>query len=374
MRVVVVVMAAMMLAGGAGMGVGAARVDDHAALLRALSAVTAAGAAGVQVRVHDADGDWTASAGVARLGSPDPVPVGGRFRAGSVYKTFVATVMLQLVGEGRLGLDDPVARLLPQFGLDPRITVRMLLGHTSGLYNYTGESDATGRFVRGIVDSDRFRTYTPAELVRYALRRGPRFAPGARWEYSNTNYILAGLIIEKITGTPYAWQVDTRIIRPLGLWATTLPGTWPMIMGPHADGYGAAAIGDADRSTDYAVQNPSWAWAAGEIVSTTEDLDIFISALLGGRLLSPPLLAQMRAFRIEDADAEYGLGLSRIGLRPGCFGLGHVGTVPGYDTFMFATDEGRRVEMSVTDGPTDHADGALLLAEFNATATGLCGH
>jgi D-alanyl-D-alanine carboxypeptidase len=123
---------------------------------------------------------------------------------------------------------------------------------------------------------------------------------------------------------------------------------------------------------DVTDQNPSWIGAAGELVSTTRDLDVFLAALQRGRLLPPALQAQMRRFRREDPDAEYGLGLSRIGFRPGCAGVGHDGIVPGYNTFMFANEHGRRVIMSVTEGRADHNSPAVLAAEFTAVAVALC--
>lgn len=344
-------------AGGAG-----AAPADRTELQRALDDLVTAGAAGVQIRVHDRHGEWTGSAGVAELGRPQPVPTDGRFRIGSITKTFVATVLLQLVGESRLTLDDPARQHLPQFDLDPRITVRMLLQHTSGLFNYTGESNADGTIEPGIlalsgrasVDSVQ-RDYRPDDVVRFALTKPARFEPGTDWSYSNTNYQLAGLLIEKLTGLPYGVQIYSRIVAPLGLWDTLVPGGWPEIVGPHAHGYVAYDEGDATAVADLTRQNASWAGAAGEIISSTRDLDTFVSALLGGRLLAAPLLAEMRTDHEIAPGVAYGLGLAHQEFAPGCVGLGHNGGVPGYYSDLYSTPDGTgRIAVSVTMGPTMH--------------------
>ncbi|MGW1073093.1 serine hydrolase domain-containing protein [Streptomyces sp. NPDC002537] len=375
-RAGVAVTAAALLAGLAGTsavaapGATAASADagagqDRAALREAMNELAAAGAAGVQVRVHDRLGDWTGSAGVRELGREEKPSTDGRFRAGSITKTFVATVVLQLVGEGKVGLDDPVDRFLPRFGLDRRITVRMLLQHTSGLFNYTGEPKADGTVDPGIplwgqefVDN-RFHTYKPEELVRIALSKPARFAPGTGWSYSNTNYLLAGLLIEKLTGTPYATQVERRIVRPLGLHGTSLPGTRTGIAGPHAHGYFGYQDSGKLKVADVTELNPSWAGAAGEIISTTKDLDTFISALLGGRLLAPRQLAEMRKFNVTGDVGRDGLGLFQVDFGPGCSAIGHTGGVQNYTSYMYSSaDGGTRFEMSVNHGVVDAFDPA----------------
>ncbi|MFI9406597.1 serine hydrolase domain-containing protein [Nocardia sp. NPDC052316] len=378
---------AIVLVGSAATGaVAAPAVTDRAPLQRAMNELIAAGAAGIQVRVHDGRGEWTGTAGVAQVDRPEPVPADGRFRIGSITKMFVATVLLQLVGEGRLGLDDPVQRHLPQFGLDPRITVRMVLQHTSGLFNYTGELKPDGSFEEGIlptsgraaVDAVR-RDYRPDELIRTALAKPALFEPGADWSYSNTNYQLAGLLIEKVTGLPYSVQIYGRIVAPLALWETLVPGSWPEIIGPHAHGYLSYGEGDAQITADMTSQNPTWAGAAGEIISTTRDLDTFLTALFGGRLLAPPLLAELRATRAIAPGLAYGLGLMEQELGPDCVGLGHNGGVPGYYSDAYSTADGSsRIEVSITTGPGVRMDDLEQVAELSARARsvlaeGLCG-
>jgi D-alanyl-D-alanine carboxypeptidase len=335
---------------------------DRDALRQAMAALTEAGAAGVQVRVHDEHGDWTGSAGVRTLHG-GKVPTDGRYRAGSITKTFVSTVVLQLVDEGALALDDPASEYLPEYGLDPRITVRMLLQHTSGLFNYTGERRPDGTIETGIplygndFAENRFRTYHPDELIAVALAKPARFEPGTSWSYSNTNYILAGQLIERLTGTSYATQVRQRILRPLGLRETLLPGTWPGLPGPHAHGYYAYRQGDRLRVLDVTRVNPTWAGSAGEIISTTRDLDRFITALFGGRLLPADLLAEMREPLQLDPINGYGLGLETANVGPECGGVyqGHTGGVHGYQSFMFSNGD-ERFEISVTVGAVDSDD------------------
>jgi D-alanyl-D-alanine carboxypeptidase len=327
--------------------------------------------AGVQLRVHDDQGDWTGSAGVREL-SGGKVLTDGRFRVGSITKTFVSTVMLQLVHEGKVVLDDPVAKYLPEYGFDPRITVRMILQHTSGLFNYTGEPHPDGTVEPGIAlfgndfAENRFRTYTPRELIEVALSKPARFAPGTSWSYSNTNFVVAGQLVERVTRTPWAFQVYKRILGPLGLHDTVLPGTRTAIPGPHAHGYYTYHYNGQFKVLDASRVNPTWASSAGEIISTTRDLDRFISALLGGRLLPADLLAEMET---PSQFAPYGLGLMSLEGGPTCGGTyyGHTGGMHGYQSFLFSTPErGTRVEISVTTGDADLEDPAV--AERVSTA------
>ncbi|MFI5776343.1 serine hydrolase domain-containing protein [Nocardia sp. NPDC051570] len=387
-RIVVAIVTAAVLTGWTGTEAAAGPPGaDRAALQQAMNDLVTQGAAGVQLRLHDAQGEWTGSAGVAEVGRPEGVPTDGRFRIGSISKTFLATVMLQLVGEGRLGLDDPVARYLPQFGLDPRITVRMLLQHTSGLFNYTGELSPDGTLEPGLIPPSGkdavevfFRDHTPEELVRIATSKPARFAPGTDWRYSNTNYVLAALLIEKLTGTPYAAQIYGRIILPLGLWGTMLPGHWPGILGPYAHGYDAYKQDDTLKAVDFTNQNPSWAYGAGEIISTTQDLDTFITALLGSRLLAPAQLAEMRDWRTVSPGGAYGLGLMHVTRGPDCDYIGHNGEVPGYNSDLLSTTDGTtRVELSMTHGPgidqdDIHAVLTLLEATDKVATLALCGN
>ncbi|MEU6148542.1 serine hydrolase domain-containing protein [Actinosynnema sp. NPDC047251] len=353
-------------------------------LRQAVGELVTTGIAGVQLRVHDRRGGWTGNAGVRELGESAEPSTTGRFRAGSTTKAFTATVVLQLVGEGRVELDEPVARHLPRYGLDRRITVRMLLQHTTGLFNYTGSPRADGTIEAGIPlfgkqwAGDRFRTYRSDELVRFALTKPALFPPGEEFSYSNTNYLLAGLLIEKVTGTSYASQVERRILKPLGLRDTSLPGTRTEIPGRTAHGYHSYQDGGRLTTVDVTRQNPSWAGPAGEIISTTADLDRFLGALLGGRLLPPRLLAEMRTTRTTSGNDGYGLGLEVHEFAPGCFGVGHTGGVQGFTTYMYSTLDGaKRVAMSENHGRYDFVDPTanqkIRDAEYKVVAAALCG-
>ncbi|AXB48209.1 alkaline D-peptidase [Amycolatopsis albispora] len=312
------------------------------------------GFTGVQLRVNDERGEWAGSAGVRKLGQAAKPPTNGLFRIGSVTKTITATVVLQLVADGKIGLDDPAAGYLPEFGLDRRITVRMLLQHTSGVFNHTGDYTADGTYEPGVTWSgqdwvtDRFRSYRPEELVRLALAKPLRFEPGTAWRYSNTNYVLARLLIERATGHSYVEETQRRILRPLGLRGTVMPGTSPEIPGPHAHGYYRYEENGEPRTVDVTRQDPSWISAGGDLISTTKDLQKFISALLGGRLVPAPLLAEMRT---PDPAMGYGLGLfvqdgtTESPFPPPSCGapvVHHNGNVQGYATVMYSSPDGSR--------------------------------
>ncbi|MGW4471142.1 serine hydrolase domain-containing protein [Nonomuraea sp. NPDC004354] len=315
-------------------------------------------AAGVQVRVHDEQGEWTGSAGVRELGQSARPATNGHFRIGSTTKTFTATLVLQLVADGTIELDAPVADHLPEYGLDRRITARMLLQHTSGLFNFTGEYYPDGTFAPGIpglgkewATDNRFRTYQPEELVRLALSKPARFEPGTGWSYSNTNYVLARVLVEKVTGRAYAEQMQARILRPLGLSGTVVPDASPDVPEPHAHGYYRYQDAEEWKTVDTTRFNPSWISAAGDMISTTEDLHTFFSALNSGRLLPAPLLAEMRK---PDPTIGYGLGVFVEDTEGGGTLLHHNGGFWGWAALMYSTPDGSKtMTASVTTGEAE---------------------
>ncbi|WP_436498744.1 serine hydrolase domain-containing protein [Actinokineospora sp. HUAS TT18] len=316
---------------------------DRGVVQAGLDKMAGDGAAGVQVRVTDGRESFTARSGVAEVGWNRPVPTNGHFRIGSITKTFVSTVTLQLVGEGRIGLDTPVETYLP--GLLPdggTITVRNLLQHTSGLYNYTDTLplDPAG------FETIRFKHYEPGELVALSTSHPLNFAPGTDFRYSNTNYIVIGLLIEKVTGAPYERAVQDRILRPLHLRHTSVPGDRVTVPEPHAHGY----TQPTDPPRDVTRLNPSWGWAAGEMISTTADLDRFMAALLRGELLAPAQLAELT--KSLPFTNGYGLGITTIPLPCGATVVGHDGGIPGYTSVAVTSpDTKTRLELSVTNGP-----------------------
>jgi D-alanyl-D-alanine carboxypeptidase len=316
----------------------------------------AIGTIGVLAELVEGTAVTRARAGVAQLGSDTPVDWDSRFRIGSTTKTFVATVILQLVGEGRLTLDDTVERWLP--GLvqgrgnnGANITVRNLLQHTSGVYDYTeDESFFSTLITPEAFAQHRFDTYTPLQLVAVAMRHAPNFAPGARWEYSNTNFILAGLVIAAVTGEAWDAQVRKRIITPLGLTATTEPGTDPTMPAPSPRGY--QLFGTDGVYTDTTEHNMTWGGSAGSLISTPRDVNTFLRALMSGRLLAPAQLAAMKATVPMGRDYEaiwpgaaYGLGIFRTDLPCGGVYWHHGGDVIGYSDTNGVTPDGRRSVM-----------------------------
>ncbi|MFI8458135.1 serine hydrolase domain-containing protein [Kitasatospora sp. NPDC085464] len=337
--------------------------QDRPDLQEAVQAFVDAGFAGMQMRVHDERGAWVGTAGVRELGEAGEPPADGRFWVGSTTKTFVATLVLQLVADGAIGLDSPVADHLPGLGLDGRITVRMLLQHTSGLYNYTGELDPDGTFVPGLPSvgkawvENRFHSYRPEELVQFALSRPARFEPGTDQSYSNTNYTVAALLVERISGRSYAEEMQRRILQPLGLRDTAVPGTSPELPEPHAHGYYRYQDAERWEVVDVTRQNLSLLIGAGDMISTTRDLHTFFSALLGGRLLPAPLMDEMRT---PHGMLGYGLGLFVQDLGPGHGTIVHHngGAPGGFGALMISTPDGGRTltaGLTTGDSATDPA-------------------
>ncbi|MFQ1000531.1 serine hydrolase domain-containing protein [Modestobacter sp. SSW1-42] len=310
---------------------------------------------GALAAVQDERGLRDYTAGVGDLATGAPVPVDGQVRVASNTKTFTAAVVLQLVGEGRVDLDAPVETYLPGLvrgaGGDGReITVRQLLQHTSGLPDYDDVLVADFLAVQ-------HRYVEPHQLLDVALPRPALFAPGTSWEYSNTNYVLAGLLVQEVTGRPIGEEITRRVIEPLGLTGTYWPGEGEQeLRGEHPHGYHRAAPGD--EYTDVTVQDPSFGWAAGQLVSTPRDMLAFSTGLLDGRLLSPELLAEMQTVvpapsATPRGDESYGLGLQTFTLSCGGTAWTHGGDIPGAETRSAVTTDGRGAFVAVTALPTD---------------------
>ncbi|WP_164842513.1 serine hydrolase domain-containing protein [Actinoplanes solisilvae] len=299
-------------------------------LQQALDELVAEGAPGALAELRDEHGTWRAASGVAELGTERPVDPAGWFRIGSVTKTFTATVVLQLVAEGRVGLDDTVQRWLPDVVPGAAaITIRQLLNHTSGLYNYTRDLTPYG------ILRDRFRRWTPHEVILPARRKAPDFPPGTARAYNNTAFVLLGMLIEKVTNSPYGDQIARRMLRPLDLRRTR--DDVERLPEPHAHGYLAVA----GEPVDVSVYNSSQAGSAGGMISTAADLNRFFAELLTGNLLGVPERREM---------LEGGLGLTRYGV-PGV--MGKDGGFHGYRTWSFhSTDASWQLTVSMTFGLT----------------------
>lgn len=333
------------------------RYGDVRQILRRLT--TTDGAPGALAEITDRPRRTVLTSGVADIATGAPVAPGSRFRIGSMTKMFVATVVLQLVAEHRVALDAPIARYLPGVvagnGNDGRrITVRQLLQHTSGLPDYLDYLDPQTILTHPLAH------YSPQQLLDIALEHPPLFAPGTGWSYSNTNYVVAGMLIEKVTGQAYGAEIERRISRPLGLHDTSVPTDDPVIAGTHPRGYAEPGAGPVDVT----LFNPSVAYASGAMISSGTDIDRFLGALLGGRLLPPAELRAMTTTRPTGNGSGYGLGLQSTPLPCGGRYWGHDGDIVGFATASGATPDGRRVTVmaNLDPGGTDAQDTDLRAA------------
>ncbi|MET9293338.1 serine hydrolase domain-containing protein [Streptomyces sp. NPDC003077] len=283
--------------------------SDAKALRAAISDLDADGATAALVRVGGKDGIWRGSAGVHDRISQRPANPDARFRAGSVTKVFTAAVVLQLAAEKKLDLDRPARAYLPELiPADYRdVTVRQLLNHTHGMPS----PDFRGNDLEGWY-ANRFHVYTPQALVRSALAKKPEFTPGEQQHYTNIGYLVAGLLIEKVTHDSYEHQVTRRIIKPLHLRGTYLPGTDPRIRGPHNIGYQVFPTADGTELRDASVWSTTDTWSAGALISTTADLERFVGALFNGRIVRGPLLKEMFTLpTLKKGTAMYSVGLTQ---------------------------------------------------------------
>jgi len=331
------------------------------AQLRLLSGkVLASGSPGYLARVDDSRHVTSTAVGLADLATRRPLRSTDQFEIGSNTKVFTSTLALQLVGRGQLSLDDSVEKHLP--GVVPGgkdITVRMLLQHTSGLFNYTADPAW-----QKAADAHPDQLYTPEQLVAIAMKHKPDFAPGTSWNYSNTNYILIGMIVEKVSGHTLADLVDHRIARPLGLTHTYLVKTVAPYTGPgYAHGYTVRFKGSRPTYQDMSKNAiGGWGGAAGAIVSTPEELARFFSALMRGKLLPPAQLAEMKHTvplpKSFPFAGGYGLGLMKIDSPCGTV-WGHGGDTFGHHSTAVVSADGRRTAITDTNAEPSDVDGPV---------------
>lgn len=334
--------------------------------------VLAAGAPGYVARIDDGRRVATTVAGLADTATGRPITSRNQFEIGSNTKTFMSVLALQLVDRRKLDLDAPVSKYLP--GVVPNgknITVRMLLNHTSGLFSYTADTDFFAQ-----IDKDPERVWTEQELLDVAFKHEPNFAPGKSWSYSNTNYILIGMILQKQTGKSLPDLVQQRIARPLGLTHTYFADPRATNTGPgYTHGYAVRFAGPSPTYVDTASQPiGGWGGAAGAIISTPNELARVFSAVLGGKLFSQNQLNQMKT--TVDLPAEfpfkggYGLGLMQIKSPCGTV-WGHGGDTLGHHSTAVASADGRRTAISDTNAePSDLEpnDGATRFVEVAMAA------
>ncbi|MET8284455.1 serine hydrolase domain-containing protein [Streptomyces sp. NPDC051639] len=339
---------------------------DDAGLQSVLHTALAQGAPGAMVRVDDAGTVHQLSEGVADRATGRAITTADRFRVGSVTKSFSAVVLLQLVDEGKLNLDTSVNTYLPGLLPDNKITVRHVMSHRSGLYDYT--NDMFAQTVPGF-ESVRNKVFSYQDLVRLSLKHALTNAPGAAYSYSNTNFVVAGMLIEKLTGHAVATEYRNRIFGPLGLTDTFYVHPDTAIPGTHANGYltpdeaGAALV-------DSTAQTVSWAQSAGAVISSTRDLNTFFSSLMAGKLMSAAQLAQMQKWTTVNSTQGYGLGLRRRDLSCGVSVYGHTGTVQGYYTYAFTSKDGKRSVTSLAN-TSNNAD--VLNTMAGTLESAFCG-
>lgn len=280
---------------------------------------------------QDGKAPYVRAFGVRDTASGEPMATDLYTRIGSVTKTFAVTAVLQLVDQGKVGLDDPIDKYVSGVPRGDVITLRQLAAMRSGLYSYTD-------VVIPNLASNPARQWTFQELLAISFR-GPSdvvcpchpllFEPGTDSDYSNTNTILLGLVVEKVSGQALETYIDQHILQPEGLAHTVFP-TDASFPSPHAQGYADTFDGQVANVTDW---NPSWAWAAGQMISTLDDLRTWTRVLATGKLLSPALQRAREQFLPapqEGEGAKYGLGLENDN-----GWIGHNGNIPGYVTFAY---------------------------------------
>ncbi|MDQ0406612.1 serine hydrolase domain-containing protein [Streptomyces sp. NPDC000349] len=288
-------------------------VLDEVALRAAVDAVPNQYATAALVRVGATGETWRGSGGVRDLASERPARANARFRAGSVTKVVTAATVLRLAAEGRVDLDAPVQRYLPDlFTPEFRpIGVRQLLNHTSGIQ----AGDSLGDdFAEAY--AHRFDTLTPQRVAESAIAKGPEFDPGTRQHYLNINYTVLGLLIEKVTGRTYAAEATRLVLRPAGMRHTYFPGTDPRIRGPHNRGYQKVDGPDGTtKPVDVTEWNQADRWAAGDMISTTADLERLLTELFSERIVPQPQLEEMftTPAGLPEATRSAGLEYKKVG-------------------------------------------------------------
>ncbi|MGW7050580.1 serine hydrolase domain-containing protein [Streptomyces sp. NPDC054887] len=265
-------------------------------------------------------GCYVRATGVADRVTREPMSADSFVRIGSETKTFTVTALLKLVEEGRIGLDDPISAYVGGVPDGDRITLRHLAGMRSGLFPYTADEDFDHA-----LESDPHRFFTPEELLAYGFKHRNTFTPGAKFQYSNTNLVLLGLVIEKVSGRRLADFIHQRVLRPAHLRHTLFP-EGPEFPEPHPRGYTDQTLsGGVEDATDW---NPSWAWAAGAMISDLHDLRRWAGILATGKLLSPEIQAQrLKTLPTGFPGTSYGLGIFKAN-----GWIGHNGSIPGYET------------------------------------------
>ncbi|GAA4833356.1 serine hydrolase domain-containing protein [Kitasatospora terrestris] len=314
---------------------------------------TRAGVPGLVVGIWmPGKGCYVRATGVADKTTGAPMATDGYVRIGSETKTFTVTALLELVDDHLIGLDDPIAEYIDGVPGGDCITLRQLAEMRSGLYPYSFDAD----FQHDLL-SDPQRTFTPQEVLAYGYKHDNTFDPGAQFQYSNSNLILLGLVVEKVSGRPLAEFIHDRVLRPAHLRHTLFPvgNEFP---DPHPRGYTDQTLsGATEDATDW---NPSWAWAAGSMISDLQDLRHWAEVVATGRLLSPGTQAQRLKFLPTGVPGtSYGLGILETG-----GWIGHNGSIPGYETVTvhLPAQKATLVLMMNTDSSSGGQEPSTLIA------------
>ncbi|MFE9707214.1 serine hydrolase domain-containing protein [Streptomyces sp. NPDC005930] len=342
-------------------------VPDAKALRDALAMVPGEDATAALVRVGRRDGSWHGSAGVRDLDSGRPAHPDALFRAGSITKVVTAATVLRLAARGDIDLDAPAQGYLPGLftpAFDKPISVRNLLNHTSGIKPGDGLGDDFAELY-----AHRFDTLTPRQDVASAIAKGPEFDPGDRQHYLNVNYTILGLLIEKVTGRSYAAEATRLVLRPAGMRHTYFPGTDPRIRGPHNRGYQAVERPDGTTELlDVTEWNQADRWAAGDMISTTADLERLLTQLFRGRIVPGPQLEEMFTTppNLPDATRSAGLEYKKVGDQ---VFWGKSGSRYGYSALVGATrDLSRTLVYSVNSTDAKDAEPNPVLDAITAAA------
>ncbi len=323
-------------------------------------------------------GDWTAAFGTRQVGQADPITPLDVFRLGDITETMTATAILRLQDQGKLRLSDPISKYVDGVPNGSKITLQQLGDYSSGLFSYDQDASFRARYL-----ADPQRTWTPRELLQIAFAH-PAAPPPVQDAYTNTNYILLGLVIEKVTDTDAATAFRTLLLDPLKLKRIGLSGASASLPGPHPRGYAfapdtaggetltaaqrSAAVAGTLKPVDRTMESPSFAWTAGAAYGDASDVADFFQATVDGPLLSAATRAErisrMEAMGAPDPDGvHYGYGIARYGSY-----LMYSGAVPGYHALV-AYDPSRKNTIVILTNlmwtPDGGAPVARIFAEVN---------
>ncbi|HEX3564824.1 MAG TPA: serine hydrolase domain-containing protein [Acidimicrobiales bacterium] len=321
-------------------------------------------APGVLVAIHSPEGNWVSGQGLSNLSTSTPLQPWMQYKIGSQTKAFTATLILQLVGEGRLSLDDDIARWVPGVPNGQQITIRQLLNHTSGLGDVLSVPAIQNKLLTGC---------TVTELLAAGATAAPIAAPGTKWVYSNYGYDLLGRVAELVTGTDLSTLIRRRIAQPLGLQETDLPVSGTGLEAPYAHGYAAGATQAPTKEDDATPLPQSCLWAAGGMDSDMSDMTIWSQALATGALIKPKVWKEAQADQVPVSIPQLGRGSLTWGLgfiASGGF-IGHQGGMPGYETISMYSPALRASVVLMTN---KQFNAIPPMALFHALALTAFGH